>query len=622
MPLTRIDPTPFRSILSEFKVIPSYQRDFVWDQSLIENFVQNLIEAFNQGRGESYFTGAMVLSQEEGRDYYELVDGQQRATVTYMLLIQTLGMLKESGQLSNQDIDFVKNLESDLIATNHRQSDGSYEKRLKLKHLDSAIESYLESLVDGNGVGPEDEPPEASNVTVQNLFQCARTIKNVLEEHLLDSNENAIKVNESLSFIEFILDKVQVIHFVAESRAQALLIYSRLNASGKKLGTLEIVKGLLFAKVESRETEWEKLETKWLEFWSFFNTPIKVAGRGSQVSLIDETQFLTYFFFVFHNKAVKDETGVADGFLSTSKINDFILSDYFNTFVAARPLAFVEKLLKFAKSIHLLRTADTTDASIRPLIEDIALISRAQTQPLLFLLPAADNPDLLKAALNLTLRHVFIFSIFLTGSGTASKVWRHFGNRLMDLRSQESDQIEKVIPRITDIADSRFHLDWDEFSKTVRSLSFLVGAQKNKIKSILQMTELSLSRLYRLEKHESMGDFYQQKGVDIDHISPRSNSTLSEELVNSIGNTTLLERNYNRAIKDTLFEEVLKREKFRESSFLITKGLVNASTEGDGARGQALDCFTTILAMNDETCKQRTSELLAVLAHYFRLDAG
>lgn len=71
--------------------IPSYQRDFAWEE---EDETAQLIDDLLNVEGERYLIGSFVFSKkvdEGGHDFLEVVDGQQRLTVLY-LLFRVLGI--------------------------------------------------------------------------------------------------------------------------------------------------------------------------------------------------------------------------------------------------------------------------------------------------------------------------------------------------------------------------------------------------------------------------------------------------------------------------------------------------------------------------------------------------
>tara|TARA_B110000027_G_C15991311_1_gene243279 strand:+ start:164 stop:535 length:372 start_codon:yes stop_codon:yes gene_type:complete len=93
MALGNTDLTSFKTLLAERKRIPQYQRDFVWEPNLITTFLENIWDAYEDGK-EQYFCGSLVVFQSSD-DVYEIVDGQQRTTVLYTLISLMIGKIAE-----------------------------------------------------------------------------------------------------------------------------------------------------------------------------------------------------------------------------------------------------------------------------------------------------------------------------------------------------------------------------------------------------------------------------------------------------------------------------------------------------------------------------------------------
>ena len=98
-------PTQMGVILEAQKVIPFYQREYVWDDVSRDNFVENILEAFEAG--DSYFIGSMVFqNRDDGKA--QVVDGQQRLTTIFILLAVLVKIVK-ARDLDAADEDFYQN---------------------------------------------------------------------------------------------------------------------------------------------------------------------------------------------------------------------------------------------------------------------------------------------------------------------------------------------------------------------------------------------------------------------------------------------------------------------------------------------------------------------------------
>ena len=88
--------TPTNKTISEiFSVdgiykIPNYQRQYGWSNDELDALWDDLYEAYkNQTeKNDCYFLGSIVVVNN-GKGYYELIDGQQRIT-TLMILMNVL----------------------------------------------------------------------------------------------------------------------------------------------------------------------------------------------------------------------------------------------------------------------------------------------------------------------------------------------------------------------------------------------------------------------------------------------------------------------------------------------------------------------------------------------------
>ena len=66
-------------LMQQIKIIPDYQRDFVWSANELTGFFNDLLDAFTDNDAGSYFIGSMVFEKVENTSpqEYNVVDGQQ-----------------------------------------------------------------------------------------------------------------------------------------------------------------------------------------------------------------------------------------------------------------------------------------------------------------------------------------------------------------------------------------------------------------------------------------------------------------------------------------------------------------------------------------------------------------
>ncbi|MCF6514969.1 DUF262 domain-containing protein [Lactobacillus sp. S2-2] len=75
-------------------VIPRYQRDYSWSEDQAKTLLLDIIKSINfeenkEMKASSYFFGTILLKGDlnERNSYFEIIDGQQRITTIYILLV-------------------------------------------------------------------------------------------------------------------------------------------------------------------------------------------------------------------------------------------------------------------------------------------------------------------------------------------------------------------------------------------------------------------------------------------------------------------------------------------------------------------------------------------------------
>ena len=73
-------------IFNDFYVVPSFQREYVWETEQVEQLLNDIYDEFTEDQGRTeYFIGSLVVCP--GNDgTLDLIDGQQRMTTSYLFL--------------------------------------------------------------------------------------------------------------------------------------------------------------------------------------------------------------------------------------------------------------------------------------------------------------------------------------------------------------------------------------------------------------------------------------------------------------------------------------------------------------------------------------------------------
>ena len=69
-----------------FYIIPDYQREYVWLDKEIHQFLNDINEEIDAGTTREYFVRTVLVSPTDQKNHYEVIDGQQRLTKFSLLL--------------------------------------------------------------------------------------------------------------------------------------------------------------------------------------------------------------------------------------------------------------------------------------------------------------------------------------------------------------------------------------------------------------------------------------------------------------------------------------------------------------------------------------------------------
>lgn len=239
----------FFSVDRAFK-IPSYQREYAWDEHQIDDLCVDLL-TFANSTEPYYMLGQAILAEnaEAGSDDYPLavVDGQQRLTSLYLMFIALRDLLK-TVEVSEKDLEVVNDaksyLESCLLAID--VSNGSKRPRLLLTEFG---QTHLERLLKGQSL-----PEIDMNSTQINIRENFTYMKDFFAKNLTDAKTIS-------QFVRKVIYQVFIIRTILAEVDQALEIFEKLNNRGRRLNSADLLKNLLFQKTDPED--FEKISKQW-----------------------------------------------------------------------------------------------------------------------------------------------------------------------------------------------------------------------------------------------------------------------------------------------------------------------------------------------------------------------
>lgn len=255
--------------LPQHFVIPLFQRAYVWKEeeqweplwSDVRRVVElRLAEPYSNAR---HFLGAVVLQAHEARTQrftaWNVIDGQQRLTTVQLLADAAQGVFTAAGlgRLAGQLEDLTHNSE--------RYVEGG-ESRLKVRHLNNDRDAFDEVMTAEPPVDHRElKHPDSLIVQAHAYFTA------VVQQWLgpADGTDFEAKAKELTNVL---LDGVQLVSIELEASENSQEIFETLNARGTPLTAADLVRNLVFQRLEveggdtkrAYKEEWP-FETK---FWT------------------------------------------------------------------------------------------------------------------------------------------------------------------------------------------------------------------------------------------------------------------------------------------------------------------------------------------------------------------
>ena len=317
--------------------VPDYQRAYEWKTPEIEDFWDDLTDYLelkikNPEVKSSLFLGTFILYKNKER-HYEIVDGQQRITTIFILLIAIRNFL---GDLIAKDIKFghldfeeLKYQVGDRISFKNSRTGKSTVTRFEAS---SAIKETISDMSRTDWRGEFKIKIEGKQVKRQ-----INSIKPIYQYFLTKLQED-IEPEKFNSLMDTIYD-IEVIKIEINDMKEAFALFERTNARGRDLEVSDLLKNHLFMNLRSEEmnlTErWSSITDnagnqliRMLKYFyvsqngsvrkSVLYKALKDFAGGDPKTLLDEIEVFSSFYKLFQTANSSDD--LRDYFLSLSNL--------------------------------------------------------------------------------------------------------------------------------------------------------------------------------------------------------------------------------------------------------------------------------------------------------------
>jgi uncharacterized protein with ParB-like and HNH nuclease domain len=544
-------------------VVPRYQRGYAWTTEQVGMLLDDLEEAFSNSRDEEYLLGQIIVCPSEDEDrhldrryvQWDLIDGQQRCTTLYLLLLAFYKKLKitksDDGAAPPREVSELH------VLTTHNLSSGK--EWPKIRPASNGIE-YLSALVN------DEITPEVEGPTAANLMSAWSQITEFLDNFPPDEFED---------FLEFFQQQVVLIRLELDESKHALRVFSKVNNRGLTLDDSDLIKNYLFQTVTSND-EFEKLAAHWDE-----------ASNILYDSRLKKTQTMDFL--------LKLKAGIETGkSISSSRIFDtwtenLKTEDLVKSF--AKQLPIDAKTVRDLTRNEVRLTGGYSDwnyfTGLRKVVQHFEVL----------LAGSELNKDSY-GYLNRLVQDRAVLAVLSKTEKEFERLVHPWAHNLKDLKGEVSKALILEATKEADVLDGLDELFETAFLKIMalrystqshqETLRYLLARASKKVQDSIDSRDSELKSYMQTTSTKRNS----QKGFDLDHIFPKSPTQFSNEWkypsewssmsddakassqakwIHSIGNLVLLHPRDNRDQSDALPWSTEKLENFEKSELYLNR---------------------------------------------------
>lgn len=515
--------------------VPNFQRNYSWEslhcQDLWEDTRDTILD---DNESKPFFLGMIILLEKSRGKQYEIIDGQQRLTCLWLLIVAGLSVLKDYGSkdetieiLKNRYIQFQDiNTESKIKLVLNRNNNGDF------KHICNELQVYTKR-----------DKKETEN-KIDNTFKYWKIKLKSEFKNVESITEFLDKLTNRLMFTVLISDKKWLVYKMFEST----------NNRGIKLKSSDLIKNYLISCLSKKEDLIEDLDETWwtviTQLHGLEDNSLEVFIRYhhafSSGLLVTKKEMFKKIKKRFEDEKEQDRIGKIQKYVSDLK-----------------------KLAPFYAALHNPEDKFWIERNFQK-IEISSYLQFFKTfkfkQPFMILMIACykfNRSDFLKL-----LKNIYVISI------------RY--NLISGSRASEQERIYAAIAK--KIYDEKYSSCQDilkfDYLRTIYPDNTSLLREKFK-KLSLYSPKQARHLLIKIESHLTTKNLIGEH-ISVEHILPKAflkNESWSSnfdatqsKLVNRLGNMTILGIGQDKlAIKS--FSE--KKQFYAKSNFLITKKIAN-----------------------------------------------
>ncbi len=531
-------------------VIPRFQREFSWEleelSEIYDDLIDNIIYSNDKLCTNEYFIGSLVLVGDDDdttkMERY-VVDGQQRLTtftIAFAVLAQKFKEIKEErlSQITHLNVlgeDNDGNPYAKLVNENPKPF---FQQRIQKKEINfSAIPQSVE----------EKRLLYAYNFFDRQLKESA-LLKAIRERN---SGMGQITYIDALKAFRDQILKCKVIYVTVKSFDDAYVIFEVLNAKGKDLSPIDIIKNSIFS-ILTEEEPLDIASEKWVKM-------------KNEIKKCDNTDFNTFYRHYWLSKYC----------LSTSRKLVANFEKYIPKTIAAYS-SLVDDMESAANdyseivSPNIKKWMQPEDLSIYTTLNALNIFNTTQVRIFLLSLFDAKKRDVIshknyKKVLTYLEYYHFIFTAVCSSRPSGlERRYSAYARKLRECNSKE-ESADCINNLIIDLKKSI--PEYNVFESHFKSIIYT--SQREKDKKLVQYILKKLEVFYA-------NDELKPNSFTIEHILPESTGN---QFIGMVGNLIPLGEKLNNELQDKDFKT--KITKYSDSQYATVKQFVQEYQNGE-----------------------------------------
>jgi len=517
--------------------IPEYQRGYSWEEDQLEDLWMDLTQMYSDEDIDSHFFGQLVIHQNNEEDKKYIIDGQQRASTSVILLDVIRSHFEKFKGENKEDAQFdIADITTKYIG---RTSERRNEPRLFLGDNDKQFfQKYIQ----------ESKKKQLTESSINKLSKSEKLIYEASQyydnkiNNLLSQFEEETQRYQVLSDLLEIFSKKFILMYVETTELdEAFIIFETLNARGKDLEISDLLKNHVF---RSASNNIDSVKNEW-------NTMI------NSLDNTDPTKFIRHYWnSQYHFVREKELYKNIRRKINSSKQVKKLMND----------------LTSLAELYTSLNKPDQTtyfqDSTLIEQNQEIKNLNAKSYYPIIIALVKKEFDEKSISAVHEIIECLIVRNFTVAGK-TANKFEKEFAKIAYNISNNKLENTNEIINEINwlIIKDDEFYENFKIFE----------AKKSNVIRYLLRKINNYSNVETRLINDNNV--------IHIEHIIPKKPRSFSDwgidsdthkEYLNRFGNLTLLGQEYNKSAVNKNFKD--KKEVYMRSDIPMTKELTSYKT--------------------------------------------